>query len=93
MSEKALSQLIVTISLVGHVADQTPKPSMAPHYPRGKAPESLQGIHDLLPLALGTGQDTLLLGPSVCVSPTLPRIPMSTPPGRLCSVHSLSCDL
>lgn len=93
MSEEALSQLIVTISLVGHVAEQTPKPSMAPHHPRGKAPESLEGIHGLPPLAPGTGRDTLLLGPSVCVSPPLPRIPVSSPPGRLCSLHSLSCDL
>lgn len=45
MSEEAPSQPIFTISVVGHATDLTPKPSMAPHYPRGKAPESLQGIH------------------------------------------------
>lgn len=51
MSEKIPSQLTVTISLAGHAADLTSRPSTAPHHPRGKALECLQGIQGLPPLA------------------------------------------
>lgn len=97
--EEAHSQLIFTIFLVWHWAGLTPKPSMGPHHPRGKAPNPCK-VSPLLALfyppascTIRTGWDTLSLVPLVCVSPNSSQDTLSAPPARLCSHPSLSCDL